>query len=542
MRYALLSALLVATAVQASAQDFDPRPQAGSPAATGAAFTAASLQNAFFTPTTYRGAFAPGGERWDLPWANYQPNATNYGSSTAGVTVVTGPITANTTWTTGTKYKLSGFVNVNSGATLTIQPGVIVFGESATKGSLIINQGARIDAQGTATSPIVFTSEFAPGARNPGDWGGIIIAGRAAVNANCPGTSCGTAILEGGTNTTYGGGTTPNDADNSGTMRYVRIEYPGIAFQPNNEINCLTLGAVGSATTIDYVQCSYSGDDSFEPFGGTVNLRHTIGYAQVDDIFDGDNGWRGNVQFGLGISDPDLADQVSGSNGIEHDNDAGGSTATPVTKPIMSNLTILGPRTQRPVAAINPNFRRGAHIRRNARTNLFNSVILGFTPGMLIDGALTNGALGTDLLIQNTLVTGGVIDNLGTSPAGSDSGAALAFFNSQPGNQVLANDAAALVGQPVGAEDGPASAGLRISVAPNPSRGAATLTVTLPEAAQARLAVYDVLGREVAVVADRTLSEGAQTLALGRSLPAGVYVARLRTATGTTAVQFTVVR
>ena len=536
MRTALLSALLIATAAQASAQDFDPRPQAGSPAASGAAFTAAPLQNAFFTPTTYRGAFEPGGERWDLPWANYDPGSTDYGSSTSGVTVVTGPITTNTTWTTGTRYKLSGFVNVNAGATLTIQPGVIIFGELATKGSLIINRGARIEAVGTAANPIVFTSEFAPGARNNGDWGGVIIAGRASVNV-----PNGEAVLEGGTNTTYGGGASPDDNDNSGTLTYVRIEYAGIAFTPNNEINCLTLGAVGRATTIDYVQCSYGGDDSYEPFGGTVNLRHMVGYAQVDDIFDGDNGWRGYVQFGLGVSNPDIADAQSGSNGIEHDNDANGSTATPLTRPIFSNVTILGPRTQRPVDAINPNFRRGAHIRRNARTNLFNSVILGFTPGILLDGALTNGATGTELLIQNTLVTGGVIDNLGAS--GVDSGAALAFFNGQPGNQVLASDAAAMVGQPVRADEGPlAELNASVSVAPNPSRGAATLTVALPEAARARLAVYDVLGREVLVVADRTLQAGVQTLALGRSLPAGVYVVRLATAQGTTAVQFTVVR
>ncbi len=538
MRLSLLSPLLILAVAQASAQGFDPRPQAGSPAAAGAAFTNARLAPAFFTPTVYRGAFAPGGDRWDLPWANYTPNTTDYGSSTAGVTVVTGPITANTTWTTGTRYKLSGFVNVNAGATLTIQPGVVVFGEQATKGSLIVNRGARIDAQGTAAQPIVFTSEFAPGARNPGDWGGLIIAGRASVNV-----PNGQAVLEGGTNTVYGGGASPNDDDDSGTLRYVRIEFAGIAFTENNEINCLTLGAVGRATTIDNVQCSFSGDDSFEPFGGTVNLRHVIGFAQVDDVFDGDNGWRGNVQFGLGISNPDLADQVSGANGIEHDNDANGSTAGPLTQPVMSNISIFGPRTQRPTGAINPNFRRGAHIRRNARTNLFNSLILGFTPGLLIDGALSNGATGSgELTIQNTLVSGGVLDNLGASSA--NTGAALAYFTAQPGNAVLASDAAAMVAQVVPADESPLSeARIRLAVAPNPSRGAtALLTLDLPAAAAVRLVVVDVLGREVLVVADQTLPAGVQTLALGRALPAGVYVARLAVARETVAVSFTIVR
>jgi hypothetical protein len=532
----LLLLLLAAQAV--SAQTFDPRPTSNSPLASGGAFTNARLAPAFFTPTTYRGAFAPGGERWDLPWANYSPQLTDYGSSTSGVTVVTGPITTNTTWTTGSKYKLSGFVNVNAGATLTIQPGVVIFGEQATKGSLIINRGALIDAQGTAASPIVFTSERAPGQRAGGDWGGVILAGRAALNI-----AGGEAVLEGGTNTTYGGGAAPNDNDDSGTLRYVRIEWAGIAFTTNNEINGLTLGAVGRATTIDYVQVAFSGDDAFEPFGGTVNLRHVVATAPVDDMFDGDNGWRGYVQFALGVSNPDLAD-ISGSNGIEHDNDANGTTNTPLTQPVFSNLTILGPRTQRPTGTINPNFRRGAHLRRNAQTNLFNSVILGFTPGILIDGATSNAGAGSGALdIEGTLVSGSVTDNLGASSA--DTGAALAFFNGQPGNSALTSDAAAGIGSVVvAAESGPlAEAGFLLTVAPNPSVGsAARVTVSVPEATAARLSVYDVLGREVAVVADETLPSGEQTFALGQRLPAGVYVARLATARGTTAVQFTVVR
>ncbi len=537
MRTAPLLLLLVA-AHAASAQTFDPRPTTTSPLATGGAFTNARLAPAFFTPTTYRGAFEPNGARWDLPWANYSPQLTDYGSSTTGVTVVTGPITANTTWATGTKYKLSGFVNVNAGATLTIQPGVIVFGDKDTKGSLIINRGARLDAQGTAANPVVFTSALAPGARAGGDWGGVIIAGRAALNL-----AGGEAVLEGGTGTTYGGGATPNDNDDSGTLRYVRIEFAGIAFTTNNEINGLTLGAVGRGTTIDYVQVSFSGDDAYEPFGGAVNLRHVIATAPVDDMFDGDNGWRGYVQFALGVSNPDLAD-ISGSNGIEHDNDATGTANTPLTQPIFSNLTILGPRTQRPTGTINPNFRRGAHVRRNAQTNLFNSVILGFAPGLLIDGALSNAGTGSGSLdIEGTLVTGAVTDNLGAS--GADTGAALAFFNAQPGNAVLASDAAAGIGSVVvAAEGGPlAEAGFRLSVSPNPATaGTAQLRITLPEATTARLAVYDVLGREVAVVADRAFAEGEQVLPLGAALPSGVYIARLQTARGTTAVQFTVVR
>ncbi|HEX9953091.1 MAG TPA: T9SS type A sorting domain-containing protein, partial [Rubricoccaceae bacterium] len=203
-----------------------------------------------------------------------------------------------------------------------------------------------------------------------------------------------------------------------------------------------------------------------------------------------------------------------------------------------------GPRTQRPTGTINPNFRRGAHVRRNAQTNLFNSVILGFTPGILIDGATSNAGTGSGSLdIEGTLVSGSVTDNLGTN--GADTGAALAFFTGQPGNSALASDAAASIGSVVvAAESGPlAEAGFRLAVAPNPSAGGmARLTISVPEATAARLAVYDVLGREVAVVADETLAAGEHTVALGQRLPAGVYIARLQTSRGGTAVQFTVVR
>ena len=536
MRYSLfLSFLLVAPTV--AAQTFDPRPTAGSLAASGAVFTNARVSNSFFAPTTYRGAFAPGGDRWDLPWANYTPRLTDYGSSTTGVTVLTGSLPTQTL-RTGTRYRLQGFVRVLNGSVLTIEPGVVIFGERSSTGTLVIERGGQIIAEGTASNPIVFTSEFAPGARNNGDWGGIIIAGRAAINAGN-----GEAVIEGGTGTIYGGGAVPNDNDTSGLMRYVRIEFAGIAFQPNNEINSLTLGGVGRGTTLEYIQCSYGGDDAFEWFGGTVNGRYLIATATVDDMFDGDNGWTGNVQFGLGISDPDIAD-VSQSNGFEQDNDAGSTGSTPLTAPTLSNISVFGPRTQRPTGNINANFRRAAHLRRNARTSLFNSVLVGFPLGIVLDGSgSVNASSSGALVIQGTLVSGGVTD-ANTSVAG-DTGVALAYFNSQPGNALVASAAAAGFGSiTVAAEPGSISeAGFTLGVQPNPAvSGRATLSVEIPEATAARLSVFDVLGREVAVVADETMAAGARTFALGRDLPAGVYVARLQTARGAAALQFTVVR
>jgi hypothetical protein len=284
--------------------------------------------------------------------------------------VVSGNITANTTWTSNNTYLLNGFVYVKSGATLTIEPGTVIYGDKASKGALIIEQGAKIIADGTATQPIVFTSALPAGQRSYGDWGGLIICGRAPINV--PG---GTATIEGGVGSVYGG-SDPNDS--SGIIRYVRIEFPGIAFQPNNEINGLTLGGVGSGTIIDYVQVSYAGDDGFEFFGGTVNAKHLISLRSLDDDFDTDFGYSGKIQYAVCLRDPQAAD-VSASRGFESDNDASGTTNTPKTSPLSSNVTLVGPKVTN-ADAVNSNYRRALHLRRNTETSLYNSIVMGW-PG-----------------------------------------------------------------------------------------------------------------------------------------------------------------
>jgi hypothetical protein len=178
--------------------------------------------------------------------------------------------------------------------------------------------------------------------------------------------------------------------DNSGTLRYVRIEFPGILISTGNEINGLTLGGVGSGTTIDHVQVSFSGDDSFEWFGGTVNAKHLISLGALDDDFDSDNGFNGRVQFGLALRDPSAAD-VSDSNGFESDNDRNGANVTPQTAPIYSNMTLFLPS-----AGTGQTFaerhRRGAHIRRNSALSLFNSVLAGpYSPMINVDAAVATG-------------------------------------------------------------------------------------------------------------------------------------------------------
>ncbi|MDO1447577.1 hypothetical protein Q0590_15010 [Rhodocytophaga aerolata] len=297
------------------------------------------------------------------------------------------------------QYLIQGQTFVQDGQVLTVPAGTVIYGERRSKGTLIINEGGRIVAEGTADNPIVFTSNQAEGERDRGDWGGVIILGKANVNQNRP-------AIEGiSPEARYGTqGSTTNDGDNSGVLRYVRIEFAGIELTPNNETNSLTLGAVGNGTVIENVQVSYGGDDGFEWFGGTVNCKNLISYSTWDDDFDVDFGYSGNVQFGLAVRNPSYADQ-SGSNGFEVDNDATGSAAIPLTSAVFSNMTILGPRVNTG-SSLNANYQNALHIRRNAAISIFNSVISGFPTGLRMDGAntITNYTAGSGILANNTLI------------------------------------------------------------------------------------------------------------------------------------------
>jgi hypothetical protein len=401
-------------------EDPNPRPGATSPVLGAANFNTPGLNNSFFTPVSYSGAFGPSGD-WTAGWSRFGANLDQVGlapQSTQEINV-SGFITQNTTWTANNTYVLNGFVYVKNCATLTIEPGTVIKGDKATKGALIVTRCAKIIADGNADNPIVFTSSEEPGQATYGDWGGVIILGYAPTNTSTNGVA-GVGVIEGGVNNQfgdglYGGGDQANGAiadDNSGILRYVRIEYPGIAFQPNNEINGLTMGGVGSGTTIDHVQVSYSGDDSFEWFGGTVNCKHLIAYRGLDDDYDADFGYSGNVQFALSVRDPQVAD-VSGSNGFEIDNDASGSAATPKTRPTFSNVTLVGP-----TGTVAADYRRAAHLRRNSEPGIFNSILLGNYPvGLFIDGAATSGNAQSGLLeVKNTWIAGAT-DLLNTNDA-----------------------------------------------------------------------------------------------------------------------------
>jgi hypothetical protein len=361
----------------------------------------AFAQDAFWTPTTYRGAFPvtdnTPATNWASGWSNFDPETTVYPTT---ITTVSADITTNTTWSG--VVKLMNKVYVKNNATLTIAPGTIIRGDKLTQGTLIITRGAKIMADGTASNPIVFTSNEAVGARNEGDWGGLVILGLAKNNQ--PG---GVAFIEGIVPTTdsqFGGNF---DNDNSGTLKYVRVEFAGIALEPNKEINGITFGSVGNGTVVDYVQVTLSGDDSFEWFGGTVNCKHLIAYRGLDDDFDCDFGFRGKIQFALSIRDKDLYDAPGDSNSFECDNDAAGSTAQPKTRPIFSNVTLVGAKGNGTTALpTGEKFEKAFRLRRNSAVSVLNSLVTGWEKGLSIEGAPVVANLNGDTMVfVNNILT-----------------------------------------------------------------------------------------------------------------------------------------
>ena len=285
-------------------------------------------------------------------------------------TTLSGNINTTTTLTSDKVWTLKGYVYVTDGAKLIIQPGTTIISDVAEKGALCIERGAQIIAEGTATKPIIFTSGKAVGERTPGDWGGIIILGKAKTNRSSEPT------IEGGIGRAFGG---TNDADNSGILKYVRIEYAGIAAMPNSEINALTLGGVGSGTVIENVQTVYANDDAFEFFGGTVNAKNLYAYATADDDFDFDFGYTGTITNGVAKRDPQFVDSGDAGNGVECDNDGTGSSAQPTTHPKLLNMILVGPN----VSTALSNHNLGLRFRRATQFTMKNSVVWGWMKGGL---------------------------------------------------------------------------------------------------------------------------------------------------------------
>jgi hypothetical protein len=342
---------------------------------------------------------------------------------------VTQDITTSTTWTANNVYVLKGFIKVANGATLTIQPGTRIEGDFNTLGaSLFILRGARLVANGTAQAPIVFTSSRPVGQRQPGDWGGLIIVGNGIINRGQPVILEGTGTGAANPQVDYSGGT--NNLDNSGSLRYVRVEFAGYATAQDAELNTFTFAAVGAGTTMEYLQAMSGLDDAFEWFGGAVDGKYFVSYETGDDHFDMSEGYSGRLQYLIAMQTriltprPAAGSPSTDPQGIENDgcngaNCLAGEESQPFTQPLVANFTMVGTGP-----GVVPNVSSGVGM-----------VLRRGTAGFYVNGHLTrwpNGGIGLrnssatavatanrindgSLLLRNILVTDGALFETGSN-------------------------------------------------------------------------------------------------------------------------------
>lgn len=285
---------------------------------------------------------------------------------------LSGTISGTHNLSADTVYTLSGLVQVEEGATLNIEAGTTILGDTdITPTLLFVARGGRIVANGTADAPIVFTSERPAGSRAAGDWGGVMINGRSLCNLGSD------PCISEGVAQPYGGNVLDDD---SGVLRYVRIEFAGYEVSFGNELNGLTLNGVGSGTEIDHIQVNVGLDDGIELFGGTVNISHALITNASDDSFDYCCGWQGRGQFWIAQQDPNDAD-----TGFEVDSNEADNDATPRVNPTLYNVTLIGKGSTGTAGEST----RGVHYRRGAAGTLANFVVLGFEVGLDIDNTAT---------------------------------------------------------------------------------------------------------------------------------------------------------
>jgi hypothetical protein len=537
-------------------------------------------QTQFWNSVNYKGAFpvtdglsTVASNDWTKGWANWDPEITVY---PAGTTTISANITTNTTWTSGNTYVLVGNIAVTPGNTLTIQPGTVIRGDKTSKACLIITAGAKINAVGTATNPIVFTSNETT--RANGDWGGVVLCGYGIINTACPTCTAAarTNYVEGFAlnfpEILYGG---TNNADNSGTMSYCRIEFAGVALSatPNSELNSLTMGGVGSGTTLDHIQCSFGGDDSFEWFGGAVDAKYLIAFRGIDDDFDTDFGYIGRVQFGLSVRDKDKYDIIAGaeSNGFESDNFNPGLGRTPITKAIFSNMTMIGPKRDGTASLPgSQTFKNAIYTRRNTAISVHNSIIVGWPQGWHLKDGITfdnynaNSNLDSMGVIKNTIITTDVTTRFVFNSGGANSAwydayagansidttktvAQVAFVNAFPTNlydnsdfrlsaSSTASTGASFAGPQfagqiitstvsIGVNELSQVLGNSFNVYPNPASDNANVTFTLLANNKVSITVYDILGKVVTNLSqENNFEKGNNVVKLNTSeLSSGIY-------------------
>lgn len=298
-----------------------------------------------------------------------------------------GDITEDRILEEGQTYTLTGGLHVKEGATLTIEPGVTIIAQDDNQVDyILIEQGAKIDARGTASAPIVMTSNR----KEAGAWGGLHICGKAPINA---GTDAKSEIGD----ASYGG----NDpADNSGVLQYIRVEYGGFTFSEEKEANGFTFYGVGNGTTVDHLQAYGGSDDGFEWFGGTVNVKYLISTNNTDDSFDWTEGWCGKGQFMVAYQVSVECDAL-----MECDNNDNNEVAAPISHPVLANVTLVGNNSDEN--------KRGVRLRAGTEVELYNAIVTGKSNALTTETTHTEDALakGTSKLQYVYLSSGVKSDN-----------------------------------------------------------------------------------------------------------------------------------
>jgi hypothetical protein len=550
------TSLMLADPFNYTARNFQP--QTGSPVLQASYWykpypSYNDIDNAFFDRVSYIGAF-DGTNDWTDGWTEWNPVNAEYPETTE--TKGNGQfsrasglhITANETWSG--MLLLDGWVYVDAGATLTINAGTIIRGTAQS--ALIIERGGKINAVGTADNPIVLTSNQGTGLRSTSDWGGLVLCGKAP--NNIPG---GEGVAEGGIESPYGGS---DPHDNSGSLKYVRIEFPGYEVAANKEINGLTLYSIGDATSIDYIQVSYSGDDAFEWFGGTVNAKHLISTRTEDDDFDTDNGYIGMIQYCVAARDSSIVD-TDAANGFESDNNESGTTDYPKTHAIFSNVSAFGPAVNSTSPTVlRPKFAEGSamRLRRNTRLQIHNSIFAGYGRGVRIEseGSYASATTDDSLTVQNTIIAGIRGVYFQTDVAAGVDGVRNWFMQGVLSNDTLANATDLLLSDPFNydsrnfqpTEGSPVFCASRwagpdcglavddihsgpentVMAYPNPFNGYTTIEVNLQSAANVFIGIYDMNGRLMNTLENGMLSEGLNTFIFDSSVSGkGVYFGKI---------------
>lgn len=325
-----------------------------------------------------------GDTNWFSNWTNFKPATTDYNEPNQ---ILAGKISTDLKLTRNNTYQLIGTVYLTNNAILTIEPGTVIRGDKESCGTLVITKGSKIMAEGTATNPIIFTSNNNISERRPGDWGGIVILGEAPINK-----IGGIGFLDFNFDPTvsYYGGQDPNS--NSGILKYVRIEYSGRKINSLKELNGLSMAGVGKGTKIDFVQISFSNDDSFECYGGDVNFNNLISFRATDDDFDFTQGVQCTISNSIAIRNPYSSD-FSGSRCFEidsYDKIENADITKKLTKITANNITLINTEDNNQGLV-----REAVYIKEKSYFNINNSVIDGFSSCVLLENKI--GALPANL-------------------------------------------------------------------------------------------------------------------------------------------------